>query len=130
MKSLLVQTGRGGSWASCLREHRIPRATADRYVHQHEATMAPIEENRLNEAIPLSTEDVVRTFFDKMLPRLQRALPNQEAVFLFVCELVIGLPGVKGDVTDEGAVIFRPAEDAVVTAPVEDTVAQVLVAVR
>ncbi len=32
MKTLLVQVGRGGRWATFLRKRHIPRASADRYV--------------------------------------------------------------------------------------------------
>ena len=50
MKCVLVRSGRAGGWAAYLRTHRLPRATADRYVNQHQASMAPTA-NRLTEAI-------------------------------------------------------------------------------
>ncbi|MGB6688526.1 MAG: hypothetical protein WBE76_11845 [Terracidiphilus sp.] len=112
MKGLLVQTGRGGRWASYLREHRIPRATADRYVNLHESTLASSGEKRLTEAIPTSTEERVHLLFGKLLPRLRSVLTTQEAAFLFVCELICGLPDIQGDVTDSGAEVFRPAEES------------------
>ncbi|MGB6686269.1 MAG: hypothetical protein WBE76_00335 [Terracidiphilus sp.] len=94
MKSLLVQTGRGGQWASYLREHRIPRATADRFVLVDVSILAPTKEKRLTEAISASTEEMVHLLFERVLPRLRSILKTQEAVFLFVCELICGLPGI------------------------------------
>jgi hypothetical protein len=112
MKSLLVQTGRGGSWSGYLREHRIPRATADRLVQRHEQALVPVGENRLNEAIPTSIEQEIEAFFQKLRPRLLKVLTTQEAAFDFVCKLVCGLPGVDGDVTDDAALIFRPGKSS------------------
>ena len=113
MKSLLVQSGRGGRWASYLRGHKLPRATADRYVQQHEATLAPAEKKRLSEAFSAPTEEDVHRLFKKLLPNMRRVLTTQEAAFMFVAEMICGLPGILGDVTDAGAQVFRPEEEAI-----------------
>lgn len=109
MKSLLAQTGRAGRWASYPREHQIPRATADRLVQRHEDSLTPVHEKRLTGAISLSPEQQAEAYFQELRPRLLKMLTTQEAAFNFVCEMVCGLPGVSGDVTDEAALIFRPA---------------------
>src|ERR1019366_2774868 len=58
MKRILACSGREGKWASYLRTHQPPRATADRYIGMYEASMAE-PANRLNEAISEPTvEDV------------------------------------------------------------------------
>lgn len=113
MKASLVQSGRVGRWASYLRENRIPRATADRYVNRHEATLAPSSEKRLTEAISVPTEQDVYQLVRKLLPQMLRVLTTQEAAFTFVVEMVCGLPGIHGDVTDAGAMVFRPEENLV-----------------
>lgn len=110
MKSLLVQTGRSGKWASYLRERKIPRATADRYVKEHELTLTPLGENLLTEAISAPTEEDVLRLFRKLLPQMRRVLVTQEAAFTFATELFHGLPAIDFDVIDEGAIIFRPKE--------------------
>lgn len=110
MKTLLAETGRGGRWASYLREHRIPRATADRYVRQHELTSAPPEQKRLSEAIVAPTDEDVERLFQKLASQLLRVLTTQGAAFSFVIELLHNVPGVDGDVTDDGVIIFRPRE--------------------
>ena len=110
MKTLLVQTGRGGRWASYLREHRIPRATADRYVNQHELTSAPPQQKRLTGAISAPTDEDVERLFHQLEPQLLRVLTTQNAAFSFVIELFHSMPGVDGDVTDDGVIIFRPKE--------------------
>jgi hypothetical protein len=101
MKSILSRTGRSGGWAGYLRSHKMSRATADRYVREHETTLAP-PPNRLTDAISEPTEDEVRQFAQKLLPRLRRSLTTQDAVYFFFDELVSHLPPVDGWVADEG----------------------------
>ena len=108
MKALLVQVGRGGRWATFLRENHIPRASADRYVKLHELTLAPPEEKRLTEAISEPTDEDVLRLFRKLLPQMRRVLITQDAAFTFAVELFHGLPRLDFDVIDEGAIIFRP----------------------
>jgi len=113
MKTMLAQTGRSGRWASYLREHEIPRATADRYVRQHELTLVLSQEKRLSEAIsPAPTDEDVRRLFRKLQSQMQKVLTNQDAAFTFVIEMIYGLPGINGDVLDEGVIVFRPKEDS------------------
>jgi hypothetical protein len=93
MKSILARTGRGGGWAGYLRSNKLPRATADRYVLDHEAILAP-PLNRLSEAVAEPTEDEVRRFAQKLLPRLCRSLTTSNAIYFFFDELVSHLPPV------------------------------------
>jgi len=109
VKVLLVQTGRGGRWAAYLREQRIPRATANRLVQRHEETLQPVTEKRLSETISPSIEQEIEALFKKLRPQLLKVLTTQEAAFQFVVEM-LWLPGVDGDVTDKGALIYRPGE--------------------
>jgi hypothetical protein len=95
MKSLLVRTGRSGRWAAYLRSHKLPRATADRYVREHEATLLP-QSNRLTEAVSEPSEDDISQFVQKLLPRLRRVLTTNEAVYHFFDELILHLPPVDG----------------------------------
>jgi hypothetical protein len=93
MKFKLTRTGRSGGWATFLREHHLPRATADRYVREQEATLTPLP-NRLTDAISEPTEDEVRQFAQRLIPRLRRLLTSQDAVYYFFDELVSRLPPV------------------------------------
>jgi hypothetical protein len=68
MKCVLVCSGRAGSWAAYLRTHRLPRATADRYVNRHQESMEPTS-NRLNEAIDEPTMEDVKKLVQKLMPR-------------------------------------------------------------
>ena len=111
MKSLLAQAGRGGRWTSYLRENRIPRATADRYVLQHEKTLAPSEKKRPTEAFSAPTGEDLHRLFQKLVPQLLRVLTTQDAAFNFVIELYHSVPGLDGDVTDDGVIIFRSREN-------------------
>src|ERR1700676_4198889 len=43
MKRLLAKPGCDGQWSGFLREHDIPRATADRLVARHERSLHPDE---------------------------------------------------------------------------------------
>jgi hypothetical protein len=101
MKSILSRTGRSGGWAGYLRSHKMSRATADRYVREHETTLAP-PPNRLTDAISEPTEDEVRQFAQRLIPRLRRLLTSQDAIYYFFDELVSNLPPLDGGVADEG----------------------------
>jgi hypothetical protein len=46
----------------------------------------------------------------KLLPQMSRILTTQRAAFIYVVEMIHGLPGIDGDVLDDGAIVFRPKE--------------------
>jgi hypothetical protein len=85
MKSLLTTPGRGGQWYSYLREVKIPRATADRFVQRHEQSLAPA--NCLNESISQPTEEDVRKLVNSVWPKLQRTLTTRHTLELFIAEV-------------------------------------------
>jgi hypothetical protein len=89
-KSLLVGSGRGGKWASFLREKEIPRATADRYAKRWELSLAP-PENRLSEASPEPTTEAITEMVAKMKPKLVRVLTTSESVAQFLAVLAKAL---------------------------------------
>lgn len=91
MKSLLVRTGRGSGWAAYLRSQKLARATADRYVLRHEATLNPPLEKRLTEAVSEPTEDDIRRLVRSLLPRLRRVLTTREWVDWFAEEVALQL---------------------------------------
>jgi len=100
MKSLLVRIGRDGGWSSFLRSGGVPRATADRYVQQHENRLHPQQANCLGEAIK-SPEDRARYLAQKLLPRLNRELLTSGEVAYFMDELAKILPAAhSGSITD------------------------------
>jgi len=110
MKTLLARTGRGGQWTSYLRVHKISRTTADRWAREHEERLNAGSTKRTDGAISEPTEADVMKFFNRILPQLRKVLTTQQAVFDFVCALVVDLPGVHGDVTDSAVEIYRPTE--------------------
>ena len=110
MKALLARTGRGGQWMSYLRVHKISRTTADRWTHEHEESLNPGSTKRTDGAISEPTEADVTKFFKHLLPQFRKVLTTQQAVFDFVCALVVDLPGVHGDVTDSAVEIYRATQ--------------------
>jgi hypothetical protein len=56
IKTILARTGRGGGWAPYLRSQKLPLATADRYVQEHEARLAPPANKLLTEELSAATE--------------------------------------------------------------------------
>jgi hypothetical protein len=86
MKSFLVRVGRAGGWAAYLRSNNFSRATADRYVGQHEASMMP-ETKRVNESITETTGDDVRRLVSVLLPRLRKILTTPSWVEWFSVEV-------------------------------------------
>jgi hypothetical protein len=87
MKSLLACTGRLGGWSAYLRTHSLPRATADRYVNQHQESMMPAA-NRLSEAIPEPAMEDVKKLVQRILPRLRPILTTEELISEFLYEVV------------------------------------------
>jgi hypothetical protein len=87
MKCILACSGRAGKWASYLRSHQLPRATADRYVSLHQASMAD-PSNRLTEAIPEPTVEDVKKLVQRLLPRLRPVLKTEELVGEFLFQVV------------------------------------------
>jgi hypothetical protein len=99
MKKLLVGTGRDGDWASFLRAQHLPVSSADRYVAQHEKTLAPPDEKLLTEE--LSVEEVCK-LAHKGLAKLCRVLTTQELVYAYVRELVWNIDVAEASYTDLG----------------------------
>lgn len=99
MKCNLARIGRNGGWASFLREHHLPRATADQLVNRDEISPhPPAPANCPNEAIfPPATEGEVRKFAQSLLPRIHRVVSTSDAVEFFLGELVTDLQFVGCD---------------------------------
>jgi hypothetical protein len=87
MKCILACSGRAGKWAAYLRSHQLPRATADRYVSLHQASMAD-PTKRLSEAIPEPTVEDVKKLVQRLLPRLRPILKTEELIGEFLYEVV------------------------------------------
>jgi len=100
MKSLLARTGRGGQWSSFLRQHKIPRATADRYALAHEAGLKNAGKNLLNESIPETIEVAVNRLVQKILPQTLKVVTTKEVAFAFTRELLAELPPARYYVCD------------------------------
>jgi hypothetical protein len=110
MKQILVRTGRGGGWASYLREQHLPLTTADRLVAEHEAALAPKEEKVPNGGF---TVEDARKLAQKMLPKLNGVLSTAELAFGFLDEIFWDLEAAEGRETDDGVEVFRTShEDA------------------
>jgi hypothetical protein len=107
LKSLLARTGRGGGWASYLRLQKLPLATADRYVQEHEIRLSPPTTKLLNEELTDPTPDEIRRFAQKLLPKLCRVLTTQESVYQFVHELIQHIPAADGRATLCGVEVLR-----------------------
>jgi len=91
MKAVLVGTGRAGGWAAFLRINSLPRATADRLVARHEASLYPAE-NRLTEPFLEPTEEEIRGLVRRLIPKLHRYLVDGGAVDRLFAELNLQIP--------------------------------------
>jgi hypothetical protein len=90
-KTHLVRVGRGGGWASFLRERDIPLSTADRYVKHHEISLAPSEGKLLTEEIKDPTKEEIANLVKKLEPKLRSVLTTPESVTQFMAELAVAL---------------------------------------
>jgi hypothetical protein len=108
MKSVLVGTGREGGWAPYLRGHKLPLATANRYVAEHQAKIAEPVDKLLSEQLPDLTADEVRQAGEKLLPRLSQMLKTQQSVVWFVQDVIMQLPAADGRRTKAGYEVLMP----------------------
>jgi hypothetical protein len=83
MKRLLASPGRDGQWSGFLREHKIPRASADRLVARHEQLINPTA-NCVSEPISEPTTEDVQKLFASVWPKLMRTLRSRESLDLFI----------------------------------------------
>jgi hypothetical protein len=106
MKEVLVKPGCDGQWSGFLREHNIPRATADRLVARHQRSLNP-NANRLSEQVAEPTEEEVQRLFTSVWPRLRRTLRSQQSVLFFAALLTSHFKG--GEPTDQEIPTVMPA---------------------
>jgi len=129
LKAILVGTGREGGWAPYLRGQKLPLATVNRYVAEHQARIAQPAEKLLNEQHKEPTVDDARKLATKLLPTLSKILISQELVFEFMHEILWSLDVAEVTDTDLGLEIPRtsqedsdeadaPVEELVIPAPV------------
>jgi hypothetical protein len=111
LKSILVGAGREGGWAPYLRGQKVPVATANRYVAEHQARISQPAEKLLIEQHVEPTADDARKLAVKLLPTLSRTLTTQELVFEFVHELLWSLDVAEVTDTDEGMHIPRTSQE-------------------
>jgi hypothetical protein len=97
MKQMLAKPGCDGQWSGFLREHRIPRATADRLVTRHYRSLNP-DANRLTEAGGDPVEQEVLRLFTTLWPKLRRTLTSQKSLHCFIDLLTSHCP--QGEPTD------------------------------
>ena len=102
MKAILVGTGREGGWAPYLRSQELPLTTAERYLAEHEAALAPREEKLTTGELSTPTVEEIRHLAKKILPKVRRALSSQELVYEFMHELVWNIDVAEAWYTDKG----------------------------
>ena len=111
MKALLARTGRGGMWASFLREKGIPRSSADRYSAAYEANLPDSPNKRLSEALAEPLDVQIGRLIDRIQPQLLRVLTTSEAAFLFVTGVLNRLPDANFLLSDRYLEVFNHAKE-------------------
>ena len=111
LKQVLAKPGRDGRWSSFLKEHDIPRATADRLVTRHQRSLDP-NANRLSEATSESTAEQVQNVFNSVWPRLRRVLVTSSSIYQFVLALASACKDPCLELRDEGILVLRPTANA------------------
>ena len=84
LKYILARTGRLGKWSPFLRKHRIPRATADRYVKSHKNRVNVVHQTSASPTPCKTAETQVSKIVERLLPRLKRELQTSDDVELFL----------------------------------------------
>ena len=111
LKQVLAKPGRDGRWSSFLKEHGIPRATADRLVARHQRSLDP-DANRLNEATSEPTKEGVQKVFTSLWPRLRRVLVNPGSIYQFVLALASACKDSCFEDRDNGILVLKPKAES------------------
>jgi len=77
-KRLLAQVGRGGKWTPFLRQLKISRATADRYIHCWEVMQEPEGENRVSESVSPPSPDEIAALAKRFGAKLLKTLTTPD----------------------------------------------------
>ena len=113
LKQVLAKPGRDGRWSSFLKEHGIPRATADRLVARHQRSLDP-NANRLSEATSEPTAEQVQKAFNSVWPRLRRVLVTPSSIYQFVLALVSACKDPCLELRDEGILVLKPKAECAI----------------
>jgi hypothetical protein len=113
LKQVLACPGRDGQWSAFLREHKIPRASADRLVQRHMQLINP-PANCINEADSEPTDNEIQILFKSISPRLQRTLRTPASVYSFIALLISSYK--CGEFTDRGILVPKPIPATTCTA--------------
>jgi hypothetical protein len=89
--TLLVGTGRNGKWMAFLREAKIPKSTAERYVAKWKLSTMPEPVNRPTGTIQTPSKEEIHLMVKKVKPKVGRYLTTPESVALFVAMLATSL---------------------------------------
>jgi ribosomal protein L17 len=116
LKQVLAKPGRDGRWSSFLKEHSIPRATADRLVVRHQRSLDP-DANRLNEAISEPTAEQVEKLFNSVWPRLRRVLVTPGSIYQFVLAVASASNNPCFEVREEGILARKPGTESANSSP-------------
>jgi hypothetical protein len=123
LKQVLAKPGRDGRWSSFLREHGIPRATADRLVARHQRSLDP-NANRISEATSEPTAEQVQKVFNSVWPRLRRVLVTPSSIYQFVLALASACKDPCLELREEGILVLRPTADVTNSQQHVDTAAE------
>lgn len=96
-KKLLVGSGRGGKWSQYLRQAKIPKSSADRYVTNWEMAHSPKTGNVLSEEITEPSTETIAALVKKLKPQIVRALTTPDSISLFLAELEAELKPMATD---------------------------------
>ncbi|HUO18116.1 MAG TPA: hypothetical protein VMX38_24290 [Verrucomicrobiae bacterium] len=110
MKQVLARPGRNGRWSMFLKEHQIPRATADRLVQKYIGSIQP-RTNCLNEQLAEPTEEEIQKVFFKAIRKLRPVLRTPQSVYRFVDLLTLSCGGTVRRVTEEGILVIKPSQN-------------------
>ena len=110
MKEVLARRGRNEQWSAWLKEQRIPRATADRLVANHERSLNP-DLNCLTESIFEPTDEEIVRLVSAISSRVRKVLPGAITIYHFVGSLASSL-GLEPKETVGGLLVPRPESAA------------------
>jgi hypothetical protein len=111
LKGLLAKPGRDGQWSGFLREHEIPRATADRIVERYQRSLNP-DLNCVTEA-DSPTEEQVDKVFKNVWPKLRGVLKTPQSFHHFIALLTshCEFQTTNGEIEPVGSTIFPAVVD-------------------
>jgi hypothetical protein len=119
MKGILASPGRMGRWSGWLKEHKIPRASADRMVNRYVEAFHLSSESPRDAIEPEPTEAEIGRLFAALWGRMEKTLTTQRSRYEFL-RCFLYRSGLVYDWREDSILAYEPGSEPVRAATAHD----------